>query len=234
MTNANIRPWYQSSFMWDALSSGGVGITGTMFRAFGPDGDPLSEVQMEDSTKTWLANASIIGGSAVGGLLGYGLFGHLRDKGWGPWKAGLATGIFGGLGALAMMHAVGALTGKKFIGRLGGRSRSSSRSLPVATIPSVGLSESYLGPYIGVGATRKIEGQIVEHGTGIPINGTVVVRQGANLIGHTKSAGGMFRVYDLPAGTYKIIVTTFGGKEGAYNVTVPSSGCANLGKVWVY
>jgi len=38
-----------------------------------------------------------VGGSAVGGLLGYGIFGSLRDKGWGPWKAGAATGLLGGL-----------------------------------------------------------------------------------------------------------------------------------------
>lgn len=223
------RPWWQTSFVWDALSSGGIGITGPVFRELGGGADPLSEAEMKDSTKTLLANAAIVGGSAVGGLLGYGLFGALRDRGWGPWKAGLATGVLGGVGALLMLHAVGALTGKRFIGRLGATSRRASRSLPAQA-----SSEDYVGPDIGAGTTKRITGTLVEHGTGTLINARVVVRQGSAILGHADSAGGVFNVYDLAPGTYKLVATTFGGKTGVKNVIVPTSGTLSIGKFWVY
>ena len=45
----------------------------------------------------YLAALSIIGGSAVAGLLGYGLYGYYRDKGVSSWKAGALTGAVGGV-----------------------------------------------------------------------------------------------------------------------------------------
>lgn len=105
--------------MWDGLSSGGVGMTGPVFRHFGPAGDAMAGLgDFTEPQKAFIANASIIGGSVIGGLFGYGLFGHLRDKGWGPWEAGGMVGLLGGLSALAMIHGVGLLTGKRFIGRV--------------------------------------------------------------------------------------------------------------------
>lgn len=44
-----------------------------------------------------LINAAIlIAGGTLAGLLGYGLYGHFRDRGWSTWKAGAATGAIGG------------------------------------------------------------------------------------------------------------------------------------------
>ena len=120
------RPWWQSAFMNDGFDAGGVGVTGEVYRHLGPPetqsmiaGLPLQS----DTSKKVFANAAILGGSIIGGLLGYGLFGHLRDKGWGPWKAGATVGLLGGVGALIMMHGVGAITGKQFLGRLPRRNR---------------------------------------------------------------------------------------------------------------
>lgn len=44
--------------------------------------------------------AILVAGGAIGGLLGLGVYGHLRNKGWSTWKAGAASGALGGaLGA---------------------------------------------------------------------------------------------------------------------------------------
>lgn len=51
-----------------------------------------------------VAAATVMLGSVAGGMLNYGTYGYLRDKGWGTWKSGAAVGaISGGLAALAML-----------------------------------------------------------------------------------------------------------------------------------
>jgi hypothetical protein len=48
--------------------------------------------------------ATILLGSIAGGMLNYGTYGYLRDKGWSTWKSGAAVGaISGSLAALAML-----------------------------------------------------------------------------------------------------------------------------------
>jgi hypothetical protein len=55
-------------------------------------------------TKSLIGLAVGIGGGAVAGLAGYGLYGTLRDKGYSPLKAGAATGaINGAIGGVALM-----------------------------------------------------------------------------------------------------------------------------------
>jgi len=44
----------------------------------------------------------ILAASTVSGLLTYGVYGSLRDRKWGPWKAGATTGaVSGALGVIA-------------------------------------------------------------------------------------------------------------------------------------
>lgn len=112
----NARPWYQSSLMFDTATTGGIGLSAPVFRHYGPPGDSLSGLAMSDSSKKALATAALLGGSLVGGLAGYGLYGHLRDEGWNTWSAGATVGLVGGLGGLLCLKAVGWLTGKEFVG----------------------------------------------------------------------------------------------------------------------
>lgn len=44
----------------------------------------------------FLGFITLLVGGAVSGALSYGTYGSLRDKGWGPWKAGATTGLIGG------------------------------------------------------------------------------------------------------------------------------------------
>ena len=110
------RPWWQSSLMFDTVTTGGIGLSAPVFRHYGPPGDSLSGIQMSDSSKSTLATIALLGGSLVGGLAGYGLYGHLRDEGWNTWAAGATVGFVGGLGGLLCLKAIGWLTGKDFVG----------------------------------------------------------------------------------------------------------------------
>lgn len=50
------------------------------------------------------AAAVLLIGGALSGLLSFGVYGKLRDRGWGAWKAGAVTGAIGGaMGALALL-----------------------------------------------------------------------------------------------------------------------------------
>lgn len=111
-----VRPWWQSAFMFDGVASGGVGVTSPVFQHVGAPGDVTEGLPVSEKSKAPLAYALLLGGSTIGGLLGYGLYGHLRDRGWGPWKSGAAVGFFGGLGALIMLTGVGMVTGRQFVG----------------------------------------------------------------------------------------------------------------------
>ena len=88
---------------------------------------------------------------------------------------------------------------------------------------------SPLGPYIGAGASKKITGYLRDK-LALVINGTVVVKLGTTTVGHTTSAAGVFNIYDLAPGNYKLVVTTTGGKTAAKNVTVSSTGVADAGQ----
>ena len=47
--------------------------------------------------KDTLITAGItVAGATLAGVLTYGLYGHLRDKGWSTWKSGAVTGLTGG------------------------------------------------------------------------------------------------------------------------------------------
>jgi len=45
----------------------------------------------------FLAFLTMIAGGALSGMLTYGTYGTLRDKGYGPWSAGAGTGAIGGI-----------------------------------------------------------------------------------------------------------------------------------------
>jgi hypothetical protein len=50
------------------------------------------------------AAATVVLGSVAGGMLNYGTYGYLRDKGWGTWKSGATVGAISGcLAALAIL-----------------------------------------------------------------------------------------------------------------------------------
>lgn len=116
ISDPSTRPWYESSLMFDATTTGGIGLSAPVFRHYGPPGDALSGMPKSAGSKKAIATAALVGGSVVGGLLGYGLYGHLRDKGWNTWKAGAMVGLTGGLGGLLCLEAVGRLTGREYIG----------------------------------------------------------------------------------------------------------------------
>lgn len=60
-----------------------------------------------------LGAVAVLASSTIGGLLSYGTYGALRDRGMGPWGAGAATGaITGGIGALMMLVFGGTLQAK--------------------------------------------------------------------------------------------------------------------------
>lgn len=68
-----------------------------------------------------VAAATVMLGSVAGGMLNYGTYGYLRDKGWGTWKSGAAVGaISGGLAALAMLALPAIMPANYATGQLGG------------------------------------------------------------------------------------------------------------------
>lgn len=109
---AGNAPWWESSLVWDAVTTGGAGLTAPVFYSL--DGAD-TEVDSSDSKGLLLAGALLVGGSALGGLLGYGIYGSLRDRGWGPWKAGAMTGLLGGATTAAVLVATSLITGRPLI-----------------------------------------------------------------------------------------------------------------------
>jgi len=113
MLGAVQTPWWRSSLVWDAVTSGGAGLTAPVFFSLaGTNGEATPAV---DSKGLLLAGALLVGGSVLGGLLGYGVYGALRDKGWGPWKAGAMTGLIGGVTAAGALIAASLVTGQPLI-----------------------------------------------------------------------------------------------------------------------
>jgi len=55
----------------------------------------------------FLGFLTVVAGGALSGTLSYGTYGTLREKGYGPWGAGAATGAIGGIiaGGLAWIGA---------------------------------------------------------------------------------------------------------------------------------
>jgi hypothetical protein len=79
--------------------------------------------------------ATIMLGSVAGGMLNYGTYGYLRDKGWGTWKSGAAVGaISGGLAALAV-YAFGYMTARGIEAR---------REMGVAGLPTFGRAPRHM------------------------------------------------------------------------------------------
>ena len=108
-------PWYHTSLVWDGVTTGGAGMTAPVF--FGINSQE-AYIDKQDPTafrRTALAGLALVGGSAVGGLLGYGIFGALRDRGWGPWKAGAATGFLGGLATAGVLMSLSLITGRPLV-----------------------------------------------------------------------------------------------------------------------
>jgi hypothetical protein len=85
--------------------------------------------------------ATVFLGSVAGGMLNYGTYGYLRDKGWSTWKSGAAVGaISGGLAALAMLalpalmpasYATGDLAGLPTFGATSTHARFARAALPL-------------------------------------------------------------------------------------------------------
>ena len=68
--------------------------------------------------KALLGALMIVGASTLGGLLGYGTYGYLKDKKrWSSWKAGAATGAIGGVAA-AVLTLVGVGASEQTVGQL--------------------------------------------------------------------------------------------------------------------
>ena len=111
-----VRPWWQSAFMFDAVSTGGMGYTTPIFRHFGAPGEIVDSLPVAEGSKTPLAYGLLLVGSLLGGLFGYGFYGALRDRGWGPWKSGAAVGLTSGVSALAMLKVASVITGRQFVG----------------------------------------------------------------------------------------------------------------------
>ena len=105
-------PWWESSLIWDGVTTGGAGMTAPVFYGLSSGAVASNEIDVKG---TALAGLLLVGGSTVGGLLGYGIFGSLRDKGWGPWKAGAATGLLGGLTTACVLVGMSIVTGRPLI-----------------------------------------------------------------------------------------------------------------------
>lgn len=64
---------------------------------------------------TLVNSAIILGAAALTGVLGFGVYGYLRDtKGYSTWKAGAVTGLIGGgigIGTALLGKKVGAFSG---------------------------------------------------------------------------------------------------------------------------
>ena len=72
---------------------------------------------MSTTTETITSAAVILAGSTLAGVLGYGTYGYLRDKGWSTWKAGAVTGLIGG-GLGVAVALLGPKIGLSGIGKL--------------------------------------------------------------------------------------------------------------------
>lgn len=109
-------PWYNTSLVWDGITTGGAGMTAPVFYLINnPAEQHIDSADPTAFKRTALSGLALVGGSAVGGLLGYGIFGALRDKGWGPWKAGALTGLLGGLATAGVLAALSLITGRPLV-----------------------------------------------------------------------------------------------------------------------
>lgn len=109
-------PWYQTSLVWDAVTTGGAGLTAPVFYAIGNTEEQV--IDKADPTapkRTVLSGLALVGGSAAGGLMGYGLYGALRDHGMNSWKAGALTGLLGGITTAGVLVALSLITGRPLV-----------------------------------------------------------------------------------------------------------------------
>lgn len=72
---------------------------------------------MSTTTETITSAAIILAGSTLAGVVGFGLNGYLRNRGWSTWKAGAATGLVGG-GLGVAVALLGPKIGLAGIGKL--------------------------------------------------------------------------------------------------------------------
>jgi hypothetical protein len=85
------------------------------------------------------AAATVVLGSVAGGMLNYGTYGYLRDKGWGTWKSGAMvgaiSGCIAGLAILVMPSIVPqpnqTVMGLPFFGRTTAPVRFARAALPL-------------------------------------------------------------------------------------------------------
>jgi len=94
------QPWWESSFVWDAITSGGAGLTAPVFYAAGSTDEAVTT---KDSRGLLRTGCWLVAGSIVGDVLGYSIYGALRKRKWSPWKAGAAAGGLGAVVAVAVL-----------------------------------------------------------------------------------------------------------------------------------
>ena len=75
----------------------------------------LASSLLDRKTIKAIAAAILIGTGAVGGLAYLGTYGHLKDKGWGSWKAGAASGAIGGALSAVLLIAGSVATGQEML-----------------------------------------------------------------------------------------------------------------------
>ena len=99
-----------------------------------------------------------MGAGVIGGLVGYGTYGHFRDAGWSTWKAGAMTGLING-GVGAILAVIGITVGAAYLPDKGG---------PVAGLTATqvrglrGLALKELPRAMGMVTAQKLSGLTVD------------------------------------------------------------------------
>ncbi len=69
---------------------------------------------------------------------------------------------------------------------------------------------------------RKVVKGIIRNPRGNTLNGKVTVIKGSRVVGHSKTAGGAYKIYDLSPGNYVFKFVSTGGKKAAVKAAVES------------
>jgi hypothetical protein len=69
---------------------------------------------------------------------------------------------------------------------------------------------------------RKVVKGSVRNPKGNTLNGKVTVRRGSRVVGYSKTAGGAYKIYDLPYDTYTFQFVSTGGKKASVRAKVES------------
>ncbi len=94
------QPWWESSFVWDAITTGGAGLTAPVFYATGSTNEVVTK---QDIRRLLHTGCWLVVGSIAGDILGYSIYDTLRRRGWSSWKAGAAAGGLGGVVTMAVL-----------------------------------------------------------------------------------------------------------------------------------